>query len=50
MFRANLREAIPRIALVVGLILATAPVWRLAVFGFSPALDDLLRLVCSPER
>ena len=27
--------------------LATAPVWRLAVFGFDPALDDLLAFICS---
>jgi hypothetical protein len=24
--------------------LATAPVWRLSVFGFNPALDELLQL------
>jgi hypothetical protein len=28
-------------------VLATAPVWRLAVFGFNLALDDLLAIVCS---
>jgi hypothetical protein len=28
-------------------VIATAPVWRFAVFGFNPALDDLLSLVCS---
>lgn len=27
--------------------LATAPVWRLAVFGFNPTLDDLLAFTCS---
>lgn len=29
------------------LILATAPVWRLVVFGLSPTLDDLLAVICS---
>jgi hypothetical protein len=28
-------------------VIATAPVWRFAIFGFNPALDDLLALVCS---
>jgi hypothetical protein len=28
-------------------VLATAPVWRLAVFGFNFALDDLLAIVGS---
>ena len=28
-------------------LLATALVWRFAVFGFNPALDDLLTFVCS---
>ena len=34
------------------LILATAPVWRLVVFGLSPTLDDLLAVICSsaPSR
>jgi hypothetical protein len=27
--------------------LATAPVWRLAVFGFNPALDEFLAFICS---
>jgi hypothetical protein len=26
------------------LLLATAPVWRLWVFGFSPGIDELLQL------
>jgi hypothetical protein len=26
-------------------VLATAPIWRLAVFGFSPALDEFLAQV-----
>ena len=29
------------------IVIATAPVWRFAVFGFNPALDDLLTFVCS---
>jgi hypothetical protein len=45
----RLRAAPPWIVLGVALAAATAPVWRLAVFGFDPALDDLLGLVCSPE-
>jgi hypothetical protein len=30
----------------LGLVLATAPLWRLALFGFNPTLDELLRLRC----
>ena len=28
-------------------VIATAPVWRFAVFGFNSALDDLLAFMCS---
>jgi hypothetical protein len=31
-------------------VLATAPIWRLAVFGLSPALDDFLAFVCSASQ
>jgi hypothetical protein len=27
--------------------LATAPVWRLWVFGFNPTLDEMLRIICT---
>ncbi len=43
---ARLRAALPWIGLGLGLVLATAPVWRLALLGFDPTLDDLLRLRC----
>ena len=33
-------------AFAAGVILATAPVWRLWVFGFNPTLDEMLRIVC----
>ena len=29
---------------VLLVLMATAPLWRLAVFGFNPALDDFLAL------
>ena len=32
---------------VLLVLMATAPVWRLAVFGFNPALDDFLAFICS---
>jgi hypothetical protein len=31
---------------VLLVLMATAPVWRLAVFGFNPALDDILAFIC----
>ena len=43
----RLRAAAPWIGLAVGLGAATAPVWRLAVLGFDPNLDDLLRILCA---
>ena len=46
MTRARLRAALPWAGLALGLLLATEPVWRLALFGFDPTLDDLLRLRC----
>lgn len=30
----------------VALVIATFPLWRLAVFGFHPTLDQLLQLRC----
>lgn len=33
-------------AFAAGAVLATAPVWRLWVFGFNPTLDEMLRIVC----
>jgi hypothetical protein len=30
-------------------VLATAPLWRLAVMGLSPSLDDALLLLCGPN-
>ena len=32
---------------IILVLMATAPVWRLAVFGFHPALDDFLAFICS---
>ena len=40
------RAVLPWIGLVVGLVLATTPVWRFALLGFNPGLDDLLQLRC----
>ena len=33
--------------LILLVLMATAPLWRLAVFGFNPALDDFLAFICS---
>jgi hypothetical protein len=33
-------------AFAVALVLATAPVWRLWIFGFNPMLDELLAIIC----
>ncbi len=30
----------------LGLAVATLPIWRFWLFGFSPPLDELLRLRC----
>jgi hypothetical protein len=34
------------VVFAVGVVAATFPVWRLWLFGFSPTLDELLRLRC----
>lgn len=46
----KLRTALPWIALAVALVAATGPVWSLALLGFHPTLDDLLRITCSVPR
>jgi hypothetical protein len=33
-------------AFAAAFVLATVPVWRLWLFGFTPGLDDLLSLRC----
>ena len=43
----RLQTALIAAAFVVGVVLATAPVWRLAELGFSPALDDALLFLCA---
>lgn len=42
----RLRAALPWIGLGVGLLAATAPVWRLPLLGFNPTLDELLQMRC----
>ncbi|MHB2211641.1 hypothetical protein [Methylobacterium sp. CM6257] len=42
----GLRPALPWLALLVGLILATLPAWRPLLFGTALTLDDLLSLRC----
>jgi hypothetical protein len=44
----DLRAALPWLALVAGLILATLPAWRPMVLGTAPSLEDLLTLRCRP--
>jgi hypothetical protein len=35
----------------LGLLLATAPVWQRAVYGFNPTFDQLLQLaLCRTDR
>jgi hypothetical protein len=43
---SRLRALLPWIVLGLALILATEPVWRLALLGFNPTLDDLLEIRC----
>jgi hypothetical protein len=43
---ARLRTALAWAAFAVAVVLATAPVWRLAVSGFDPSLDDALLFLC----
>ncbi|AHB47699.1 hypothetical protein W911_03595 [Hyphomicrobium nitrativorans NL23] len=33
-----------------GALLATAPVWRLAIYGYNPSVDELLRVICMVPR
>jgi hypothetical protein len=42
----GLRPALPWLALLAGLILATLPAWRPLIFGTALTLDDLLNLRC----
>jgi hypothetical protein len=44
---ASVRAGLIWMAFGVALVLATAPVWRLWVFGFNPTLDQLLRIICT---
>lgn len=47
---ARLARALPWAVLGLGLVLATAPAWRLLVLGVDPTLDDLLEIVCAGAR
>jgi hypothetical protein len=42
----RLHAALPWILFGAGLLFATEPVWRLALLGYSPGLDDLLQIRC----
>jgi hypothetical protein len=33
-----------------GVVMATAPLWRLAIYGFDPSVDELLRIICMAPR
>ena len=43
-------KTLARIAFVLSLALALAPLWRLAVVDFQPSLDQLLQLGCFGNR
>jgi hypothetical protein len=40
----------PWLVLVLALVLALTPVWRLAAVGFEPTLEQLLELRCFGDR
>ncbi len=42
----TVRSSLIWASFVAAAALATAPVWRLWVFGFNPTLDELLRILC----
>jgi hypothetical protein len=46
---ASFRNGLVWAAFGLALILATAPVWRLWVFGFNPTLDEMLQIICSGQ-
>jgi hypothetical protein len=38
---------LPRLALVLALLLATWPAWRVLMLGDDPTIDELLKLICT---
>ena len=44
---ATVRAGVVWAAFGAALVLATAPAWRLWVFGFNPTLDQLLQIICT---
>ena len=44
---ASVRAGVIWTTFCAALVLATAPIWRLWVFGFNPTLDQLLQIVCT---
>ena len=44
--RGQIKRALPYLALIAGLVLATAPAWRSMLFGSGLTFDDLLQLRC----
>lgn len=42
----RLRNGVIWMAFALAVVVATAPVWRLWIFGFDPAMDDLLQIMC----
>jgi hypothetical protein len=45
----GLRNSVVWSAFALALVVATAPVWRLWIFGFNPTLDELLNVVCTGQ-
>jgi hypothetical protein len=46
----SLKQSLIWGAFALLLVLATAPAWRVLVFGMSPSLDPTLLLICSGGR
>lgn len=42
----SFKAVVPWLLFALGLVFATAPVWRIWVFGFHPTLDELLLVLC----
>ncbi len=44
-----MRRALPYLALAAGLVVATAPAWRVMLPGAQLTVEELLQLRCPPD-